>query len=621
MRYAVLSDIHGNATALKAVLEDAKKQGIRDYIIAGDYCLSGPYPDECITILRQLKNAYIIRGNEEQYLENLIGKDEKNWTDGQMQISYWCYRNITKDNLDYMLNLPHTIDFTCNGVDIHIAHSKDEFIKGSGVEEKIRPSVLATEFGEEKVTVESLKDYIDSSIENCPDLDEAMQGLNAGVYIFGHTHIQWGYEDKERKIYLVNPGSCGLPLDGVAETVPYAVLNISNTGKVIVEKHRIPFDTEKYIKNLKHTTQYTEANVWSKVIIEELRSAKEHLTFFLQFVNKYAEEIKDERRPFALDTWEKAFELWENRSGDGSLIENQISKKEDISMNFTAFTEDIINNKWNVYGTEVYKDGVLIHSFGDTTENLHELYSATKTVLSLAVGIAYDEGVFDLNKCILEYMPEKNLEKMSDRQIETFGKISIHRLLTMSVGDLPFRAEGESWLDFSLACEIKNPEEKVFNYSNINSYLVGVALTTALEKDLGVFIEERLLRPLGITRFEYTRCPEGYFYGASGMRLTVNDLSKFGLLLMNKGVYDGKRIVSEKYVEMATSIQQMNREGGYGYFIWKYRDGYSINGKLKQKCYILPNSGIIVTYLSNIEDPGSELRDSMEKWILDDNNS
>ena len=621
MRYAVLSDIHGNATALKAVLEDAKKQGIRDYIIAGDYCLSGPYPDECITILRQLKNAYIIRGNEEQYLENLIGKDEKNWTDGQMQISYWCYRNITKDNLDYMLNLPHTIDFTCNGVDIHIAHSKDEFIKGSGVEEKIRPSVLATEFGEEKVTVESLKDYIDSSIENCPDLDEAMQGLNAGVYIFGHTHIQWGYEDKERKIYLVNPGSCGLPLDGVAETVPYAVLNISNTGKVIVEKHRIPFDTEKYIENLKHTTQYTEANVWSKVIIEELRSAKEHLTFFLQFVNKYAEEIKDERRPFALDTWEKAFELWENRSGDGSLIENQISKKEDISMNFTAFTEDIINNKWNVYGTEVYKDGVLIHSFGDTTENLHELYSATKTVLSLAVGTAYDEGVFDLNKCILEYMPEKNLEKMSDRQIETFGKISIHRLLTMSVGDLPFRAEGESWLDFSLACEIKNPEEKVFNYSNINSYLVGVALTTALGKDLGVFIEERLLRPLGITRFEYTRCPEEYFYGASGMRLTVNDLSKFGLLLMNKGVYDGKRIVSEKYVEMATSIQQMNREGGYGYFIWKYRDGYSINGKLKQKCYILPNSGIIVTYLSNIEDPGSELRDSMEKWILDDNNS
>lgn len=287
-------------------------------------------------------------------------------------------------------------------------------------------------------------------------------------------------------------------------------------------------------------------------------------------------------------------------------------------MNFDAFTKDIINNKWNVYGTEVYKDGVLLHSFGDTTENLHELYSATKTVLSLAVGIAYDEGIFDLNKSILEYMPEKHRKRMSEKQVKTFEKLSVHRLLTMSIGDLPFRAEGESWLDYSLACEIKNPDEKTFNYSNINSYLVGVALTNALGRDLGEFIEERLFKPLDITRFEYTRCPEGYFYGASGMRLTVHDLSKFGLLLFNKGVYNGNRIVSEEYVEMATSIQQMNREGGYGYFIWKYRDGFSINGKLKQKCYILPNSGIIVTYLSNIEDPGNALKCSMEKWILDD---
>lgn len=287
-------------------------------------------------------------------------------------------------------------------------------------------------------------------------------------------------------------------------------------------------------------------------------------------------------------------------------------------MNFDAFTKDIINNKWNVYGTEVYKDGVLLHSFGDTTENLHELYSATKTVLSLAVGIAYDEGIFDLNKSILEYMPEKHRKRMSEKQVKTFEKLSVHRLLTMSIGDLPFRAEGESWLDYSFACEIKNPDEKTFNYSNINSYLVGVALTNALGRDLGEFIEERLFKPLDITRFEYTRCPEGYFYGASGMRLTVHDLSKFGLLLFNKGVYNGNRIVSEEYVEMATSIQQMNREGGYGYFIWKYRDGYSINGKLKQKCYILPNSGIIVTYLSNIEDPGNALKCSMEKWILDD---
>ena len=70
------------------------------------------------------------------------------------------------------------------------------------------------------------------------------------------------------------------------------------------------------------------------------------------------------------------------------------------------------------------------------------------------------------------------------------------------------------------------------------------------------------------------------------------------------------------YDELATSVQMMNREGGYGYFVWKYLDGFSINGKLKQKCYVLPKRGLVITQLCEIDDPGNDLRNSMEKWIL-----
>ena len=154
------------------------------------------------------------------------------------------------------------------------------------------------------------------------------------------------------------------------------------------------------------------------------------------------------------------------------------------------------------------------------------------------------------------------------------------------------------------------------NYSNISAYLVCVALSEALETDLGAFIEERILSPLGIGRYEYSRCPEGYFYGASGMKMTVNGLSRIGLLLYQKGMFNGQRILSEEYVNAATSIQQMNREGGYGYYIWKYRDGFSINGKLKQKCYVLPKQDLVITYLSHIEDNSHALLESMEKNML-----
>lgn len=286
-------------------------------------------------------------------------------------------------------------------------------------------------------------------------------------------------------------------------------------------------------------------------------------------------------------------------------------------MNFDAFIKDIEDNGWCVFGAEVYEDGRLTHSWGDTTEKVHDIYSATKVVQSVAVGIAYDRGLIDFDRSVLDYLPKENVEKLSESQAETFKKITVQRLLTMSVDGFPFRPEGDSWIDFALSCDIKKPETRVFNYNNICAYLVSVVLTEILGEDLGGFIEREIFKPLGITDYEYGRSPEGYFYGASMMKLTVNGLSKIGLLLYNKGIYDGQRIVSEEYVDMATSVQQMNREGGYGYFIWKYRDGFSINGKWKQKCYVLPKDKIIVTYLSHIEDDSHDLFDSMEKNILD----
>ena len=285
-------------------------------------------------------------------------------------------------------------------------------------------------------------------------------------------------------------------------------------------------------------------------------------------------------------------------------------------MDFESFINEIKAKQWNVFGVEIYENGELTHAFGDTDQELHELYSATKTVLSIAVGMVYDMGLIDLGKSILDYLPKEKVAKMPEKQVETFRQITVQRLLTMSVGDFPFRPEGESWLDFSLQCEVKNPEEFAFNYSNINSYLVGVALSEILGRDLGEFIEERILAPLGIERYEYTRCPEGYFYGASGMKMMVHDFSKIGLLLYHKGEFKGQRLLSKEYDELATSVQMQNREGGYGYFVWNYLDGFSINGKWGQKCYVLPKRGIMVTFLSHIEEDTTALRRSMEKWIL-----
>ena len=285
-------------------------------------------------------------------------------------------------------------------------------------------------------------------------------------------------------------------------------------------------------------------------------------------------------------------------------------------MNFQAFVKEIQEKNLAVHCAEVYVDRELSYSFGDTTKARYPLYSATKTILALAVGIACDRGLIDLGKSILDYMPQAYVEEMSEKQREIFRTFTVHRLMTMSVEGFPFRPEGESWLRFSLACPIEEPKKRTFDYSNIPAYLVGVALATAVGGDAWEFMCEKLLTPLHIENAECSRCPDGYFYGASGMKMTVNDLSRIGLLLYGQGEYEGKQIVSAAYVRRMEAVLTPTREGGYGYFLWRYGDGNRVSGKLGQRCFVLPKKGLIITWLADMEEGADWLEEAMRVHLL-----
>ena len=312
MKYAVISDIHGNYPALRAVLEDAGSREITRFLFAGDYCISGPWPDECIRTIRAVPEKTVIRGNEEKYLENLIGKDPAQWTDGQMQASYWSYRNISRDSLEYLLNLPHTADFDCNGIRIHMAHSSVAFV-GTYPFYTWNSVTIAERNKLPGADPRKILEDIAGEWEKDPAFQEAVSGLEKGIYIFGHSHIQWSYQAKDRGVCLVNPGSCGLPLDGIRGSLPYTILEITESGQVNIEERRVPFDKEAYIGEFIRTGQYREANVWSRVILREWALAWEHIHYFLAFTEQYAKDIGDGRRPYAVDTWQKAFEIWDGQ--------------------------------------------------------------------------------------------------------------------------------------------------------------------------------------------------------------------------------------------------------------------------------------------------------------------
>jgi len=300
MKYAIISDVHGNYPALELVIEDAMKHGAQEFLFVGDYCISIPWPREVVETISEMNNVHIIRGNEEGYLNVPDG------TDAQFAISRWCKRRLSEEQRKWLNGLPMQIDLQCESVDIHMAHSSEMFI-GKSETREFSTSGVALRYADRYVTHEEFLGDIQQELLENNELQKLLDILPVGVYIFGHTHIQWHMQ--VGKHLFINPGSCGLPLDCKEFGAPYTLLTVEN-GAASIEERRIKYDVHALIERVKSTEQYEKAPVWSEVIFKEWLTGREKISFFLQYVEDFARRIGDERRPFAHDTWQAAYEEW-----------------------------------------------------------------------------------------------------------------------------------------------------------------------------------------------------------------------------------------------------------------------------------------------------------------------
>lgn len=306
MKYAIISDIHGNFAALSAVLSDAKKEKVDQFIFVGDYYMSLPYPNEVLNALQNIPNKWIVRGNEENYLEHLDKQDKMTWTDGQMRTLYWCYHTISAENKQFLAQLPHRIDIVDENMNIHITHSSADFI-GSIEHQEFSSSKTTIKYKDKPVSHEILMNDMINYLHNNMEFQEILNTISDGIYIFGHSHLQW-YARFQNKIFI-NPGSCGLPLDCFDNGAPYTILQIEK-NKLIIDERRVSYDLEATVSSLRTSELYKQAHVWCELIIGELTTHREHIDFFLEFAEEYAKKIGDAVRPFSLETWEDAYQSW-----------------------------------------------------------------------------------------------------------------------------------------------------------------------------------------------------------------------------------------------------------------------------------------------------------------------
>lgn len=301
MKYAIISDIHGNNIALQNVCKDAEENQADAFIFAGDYCVSAPWPREVVETLMNMKHAWIVRGNEEQYLHTAEGDD------GQFEISRWSRHQLSAEQIEWLDNLSERLDINDEIFDIHIAHKSEEFI-GTIECEHFHPYRIANRYDNQVISHEKMLSMINTVFDRDTEFLERQKQLPKGIYIFGHSHIQWHKEIEGH--WYINPGSCGLPMDCETFGAPYTLLTVDE-NHVRVEERRVRYDVYDLMEKVKKTSQYEEAYVWSELTFREWLHSRDHVDFFLKFAEEYANKTGDNRRLFGKDTWQEAFVQWE----------------------------------------------------------------------------------------------------------------------------------------------------------------------------------------------------------------------------------------------------------------------------------------------------------------------
>jgi CubicO group peptidase (beta-lactamase class C family) len=279
------------------------------------------------------------------------------------------------------------------------------------------------------------------------------------------------------------------------------------------------------------------------------------------------------------------------------------------------FISEVRENKMQVYGIVVLQDGERIAEHHFVPEERRNLYSATKCITSTAVGMAIDEGYFRLEDSILPFFEQELPETITQEHRNELRQVTIERLLTMSLVDYPFeRLTCDHWLKHILSIPLPNIGERKFRYNNFTSYLAGVIVEKTTGMPMMDFLTPRLFEPLQIPSVTCAYSPEGYYYGSTGMMLTVNELSRIGQLYLQKGKYNRRQLISSEWVEKATRKQIENKEMGYGYYFWRQEhDSYCTRGKWGQLCIVLPEKKAVITVLSNLED--ARLEDKLTRCI------
>ncbi|MFD4957273.1 serine hydrolase domain-containing protein [Microbacterium sp. NPDC058389] len=234
------------------------------------------------------------------------------------------------------------------------------------------------------------------------------------------------------------------------------------------------------------------------------------------------------------------------------------------------------------------------------------LYSVSKSFTSLAVGMAIDEGRFGLDDRVIDLLPDVAPAEPSDH----LAQLRVRHLLTMTTGHTSEAELGEGdWARETLAAELVHAPGTHWMYNTPATHLLSLIVQTRTGERLLDYLRPRLFEPLGFVDPTWLQSPTGVDAGGFGLSIRPEELAAFGQLLLQRGTWRGRQLVSAAWIDEATAWQVANGQGesdwnqGYGFQFWRCRHGaYRGDGAFGQYVVVLPEHDAVVAITGGLPD-------------------
>ncbi|WP_281165616.1 metallophosphoesterase family protein [Liquorilactobacillus sicerae] len=223
VKVAVIADVHGNYTALQAVLADAKQQQVDEYLILGDITNRGPAPQECVAALQAVKPLAWVIGNHEEVYRSLLNHDFVNFQNNDKAImavvtSAFDRQQLGSQAFRWLAERPLCQTVKISGVEVRVFHA----------------------------TPKSCRGHLTIPTAPQENFDALLADSTAQIALYGHTHQKLLRQTTDGR-YVINPGSVGQSVSPqinlAAAQAAYVILTFENKRLADCDFKNIPYDS------------------------------------------------------------------------------------------------------------------------------------------------------------------------------------------------------------------------------------------------------------------------------------------------------------------------------------------------------------------------------------------